>query len=147
MLDDVWPSFFVRKPKEKFHDQNYRSTTKLIRLLLVRFLNMNSDTFQKQLQFTRKSMVLFMHYDLWRHSERACKPWMKLVFLQIEASLYINVSKAIIYIYKKPKMCFFLLWSTQESAESTQEVGRSIRLLFVFTLHFFRALVTSLRAL
>ena len=29
----------------------------------------------------------------------------------------------------------------------TQEVGRSTRLRLVFTLHFFRALVTSLRAL
>ena len=32
-------------------------------------------------------------------------------------------------------------------AESTQEVGRSTRLRLVFTLHFFRAVVTSLRAL
>ena len=35
----------------------------------------------------------------------------------------------------------------QGSDESPQEVGRSTRLRLVFTLHFFRALITSLSAL
>ena len=37
--------------------------------------------------------------------------------------------------------------SGSNSPVQTQEVGRSTRLRLVFTLHFFRALVTSLRAL